>query len=59
LLFHPPAISLPTRGWRGSFQFYEDFDTEEMKIHLVRIVVEEDALIFKEETIGTTEKKGI
>ena len=40
-------------------QFYEDFDTEEMKIHLVRIVVEEDALIFKEETIGTTEKKGI
>jgi hypothetical protein len=30
-----------------------------MKIHLVRIVVKEDALIFKEDTIGTTEEKGI
>jgi len=39
--------------------FYEDFDTEEMTIRLVRIFVEEDPLIFKEETIGPTEKKGI
>ena len=35
------------------FLFYEKFATREMKIHLVRIYIEGDNLVFKEEIIAT------